>query len=76
MAKDKQKPATITLDDKKYVIDEMKDDAKAIMAHIQDLNRKIQTTRFNLEQLQFGQAAFIQSLKAALENEVKDEKKE
>ena len=36
--------------------------------HIADLDRKIGTTQFNLDQLNVGRAAFMQHLEASLEN--------
>ena len=39
------------------------------MAHIQDLDRKINSTRFNLDQLNVGKQAFFEHLKATLATE-------
>ena len=44
----------------------MTDDQKLMVSHIGDLNRKIETTTFNLQQLQFGRQAFIDALKQGL----------
>jgi hypothetical protein len=35
--------------------------------HIADLDRKIRSTQFNLDQLNVGRAAFMNMLKASLE---------
>tara|TARA_R110000824_G_C15019526_1_gene658219 strand:+ start:22 stop:255 length:234 start_codon:yes stop_codon:yes gene_type:complete len=65
----KEKKPVLQLDDKEYNIEEMKDDQKLMVAHIADLNRKIESTTFNLQQLQFGRQSFINSLKSELNKE-------
>ena len=44
----------------------MEPQQKAICNHIADLDRKINSATFNLEQMQFGREAFIKEIKAAL----------
>lgn len=65
MGKDKQTP--ITIDDVEYVFEDMKPEQQAMVNHIADLDRKIGSTQFNLEQLQVGKQAFIDMLKKSLE---------
>tara|TARA_R100001463_G_C3359159_1_gene202814 strand:+ start:102 stop:320 length:219 start_codon:yes stop_codon:yes gene_type:complete len=72
MAKNKnneQKKPVVVLDDKEYEIENMADDQKVMLAHIQDLQRKIDGATFNLQQLQYGRQAFVNALKEALEKE-------
>jgi restriction endonuclease S subunit len=64
MGKDKQTP--ITIDDVEYVLEDMKPDQQAMVNHIADLDRKIGSTQFNLEQLSVGKQAFIDMLKKSL----------
>jgi hypothetical protein len=64
MGKDKQTP--ITIDDVEYVFEDMKPDQQAMVNHIADLDRKIGSTQFNLEQLSVGKQAFIDMLKKSL----------
>ena len=66
--KDEKKPVVV-LDDKEYEIENMADDQKVMLAHIQDLQRKIDGATFNLQQLQYGRQAFVNALKEALEKE-------
>ena len=66
--KEKNQPV-LQLDDKEYNIEELADDQKVMVAHIADLNRKIESATFNLQQLQFGRQAFINSLKQELNKE-------
>ena len=67
----KENAAMLNLDGKEYEINAMSDDQKTMVNHIADLNRKIETSTFNLQQLQFGRQAFIDALKSALSDENK-----
>tara|TARA_R100000995_G_C3475238_1_gene120559 strand:+ start:48 stop:296 length:249 start_codon:yes stop_codon:yes gene_type:complete len=67
----KENAAMLNLDGKEYEINAMSDDQKTMVNHIADLNRKIETSTFNLQQLQFGRQAFIDSLKSALSDKNK-----
>ena len=71
--KEKEKKPTLVLDDKEYQTEDLGDDQKMMVAHINDLNRKIDGATFNLQQLQYGRQAFVNALKNDLE---KDDKKE
>ena len=62
-----EKKPVVVLDDKEYEIENMADDQKVMLAHIQDLQRKIDGATFNLQQLQYGRQAFVNALKSALE---------
>jgi len=68
MAKqNKEQKPMLMIDDKEYEIDNLADDQKIMVAHINDLNRKIDGATFNLQQLQYGRQAFVTALKVALE---------
>ena len=67
----KENAPVVVLDDKEYQIESMTDDQKLMVSHIGDLNRKIETTTFNLQQLQFGRQAFIDALKNGLQEDNK-----
>ena len=69
----KENAPMLNLDGKEYDISLMSDDQKTMVNHIADLNRKIDTTTFNLQQLQFGRQAFIDGLKVALAKETNEE---
>ena len=68
-----KKPNVITVNDKEYVLDDMTDRQKALLAHIQDLDRKIGNTQFNMDQLMVGREAFANQLAIDLENPATDE---
>ena len=59
----------ITIDDVDYTEDQLTDAAKACIKHINSLDQKIGSAKFNLEQLQVGRDAFVQLLKAELPEE-------
>jgi len=61
-----KKTTPVTIDDVEYVFEDMKPDQQAMVNHIADLDRKIGSTQFNLEQLSVGKQAFIDMLKKSL----------
>ena len=60
---------TVTVDDVIYSIDDMTDEQKAVLNHINDLQNKMNSMQFNLDQLSVGKDAFIAKLREALEPE-------
>ena len=73
MAKTEKEKPVLKIDDKEYDIESMNDNQKTMINHIADLDRKLQSSEFNLVQLRFGRQAFVDALKASI-NE--DENKE
>ena len=61
-----KKTTPITIDDVEYVFEDMKPEQQQMVNHIADLDRKIGSTQFNLDQLQVGKQAFIDMLKKSL----------
>ena len=53
---------TITINDKEYTADQLTDKQKALVNHVADLDRKIGSAQFNLDQLQVGRDAFMKML--------------
>jgi len=68
-----KKPNVITINDKEYTEEQLTDDQKVLINHITDLDRKIGSTQFNLDQLQVGRKAFMSLLEASLEEETATE---
>jgi len=62
-----KKPNLITIDDVEHNLDEMTDEQRLMVNHCIDLDRKIASTQFNLQQLQIGKDAFLNMLKTSLE---------
>jgi len=58
---------TITINDVEYTEDQLTDQQKVFVNHVADLDRKIGSTQFNLDQLQVGKQAFMSLLTASLE---------
>mgnify|MGYP003112409993 CR=1 FL=1 len=75
MAKKEKKPQEqiITLFDKDYKESELSDEQKLMINHVADLDRKIQSSEFNLQQLRFGKQAFVDALQASVESEESDQ---
>ena len=64
-----KKTNVITINDKEYTEDQLADQQKVMINHIADLERKIGSTQFNLDQLQVGKQAFLDMLTKSLEEE-------
>ena len=63
----KKKTNTITFNDEEYTEDQLTDQQKVMINHVADLDRKIGSTQFNLDQLHVGKKAFVDMLTASLE---------
>ena len=68
MSKRKKDKTIITVNDKEHIYEEMTDEQKGLINHINDLDRKIGTSQFNLEQLTFGKNAFVNALSKSLDS--------
>lgn len=64
-----KKTNVITINDKEYTEDQLTDQQKVIINHITDLERKIRSTQFNLDQLSVGRDAFLAALGKTVETE-------
>jgi hypothetical protein len=64
MGKDKKTP--ITINDVEYMFEDMTQEQQVLVNHVADLDRKISSTAFNLDQLSVGKQAFIKMLEEAL----------
>ena len=69
MSKRKKDKTIITVNDEEHIYEDMTDEQKALLNHINDSDRKIGTSQFNLEQLNFGKNAFVNALSQSLESE-------
>ena len=63
---DKQAKA-IMINDKEYTEDQLNDQQKVIINHVQDLDRKIRSAQFSLDQMTVGREAFVKMLTGSLE---------
>ena len=77
MAKNKKTPMTIN--NKEYFIEDLTDEQKVLFNHVADLDRKLSSAKFNLDQLTVGRDSFAsmlaQSVEAPVEAKIVDEDK-
>ena len=71
MGKDEKTP--ITINDKEYFVEDLTQEQQTMLNHINDLDRKLSSTRFNLDQLSIGREAFINMLAKSVETETEKE---
>jgi len=57
---------TVSINGTEYTEDQLTDQQKVMINHIADLDRKIGSTQFNLDQLQVGKQAFMDMLTESL----------
>ena len=74
MAKEKKDKPKLNFDGKEYVIEDMSDESKQILNHINDMQNKLNTNAFIKEQLEVGKEAFVNLLRESLK-ELKEEAK-
>ena len=60
------KKTPITIDDIEYIYEDMPEAQQTLINHIGDLDRKISSSKFNLDQLQVGRDAFMSFLNKEL----------
>ena len=63
--KENEKSPVLTLEDKQYYQEDLNDEQLLMLTHVQDLDRKINSSKFNLQQLQFGKQAFLDAITAS-----------
>ena len=64
---------TMTLNGTEWDIENMSDQQKVLLSHVTDLDRKIKSVSFNLDQLRIGRETFINMLSNALEAPAEEE---
>ena len=67
MGQDKKNP--ITVNDVQYDLENFSDQQKMMVNHIADLDRKLSSARFNVQQLEVGREAFVNMLTQSLEQQ-------
>ena len=68
MGKNEKTP--IVINDKEYLVEDLTQEQQTMVNHISDLDRKLSSTRFNLDQLSVGREAFVNMLARSLETPV------
>ena len=64
-----KKTNTITINGTDYTEDQLNDTQKVMVNHVADLDRKIGSANFNLDQLKMGRMAFMNALTVSLSTE-------
>ena len=62
-----KKTTPIVIDGTEYQFEDMTQEQQVLVNHVADLDRKLASARFNVDQLQVGRDAFFGMLKNALE---------
>ena len=57
----------ITIDGTEYQFEDLSQEQQVLVQHVHDLDRKLASARFNVDQLQVGRDAFFSMLKQALD---------
>ena len=63
---------TMTMNNKEYDIAGLSDQQQVLLSHVTDLDRKIKSVGFNLDQLRIGREAFVNMLSTSLEAPVEE----
>ena len=61
-----KKPNPVTINDKEYDFNDLTQEQQQLFQHCVDLDRKIGSAQFNLDQLVVGKQAFIKMLEDSL----------
>lgn len=56
----------VTINGKEYNLEDMTDQQRVLFNHALDLERKVSSAQFNLDQLQVGRNAFLNMLEQSL----------
>ena len=76
MAKQEKEQPMLNFDGKEYVIEEMSDESKQILNHINDMQNKLNTNAFVKQQLEVGKEAFVNMLRESLKEPEAEEEAE
>lgn len=64
MGKNEKTP--VTIDGVEYQFEDMTQEQQTLLNHVADLDRKLSSAKFNVDQIQVGRDAFFKMLKDAL----------
>jgi hypothetical protein len=67
-----KKATPITIDDKEYTLEDMTNEQQMFVRHISDLERKISSAQFSVDQMRVGRDGFVNLLKQSLEAKPED----
>jgi hypothetical protein len=58
---------SLSIDGVEYFFEDMTQEQQVLISHVSDLDKKLASARFNVEQLQVGRDAFFTMLKQSLD---------
>jgi len=61
-----KKTTPVTIDEVEYQFEDMTPEQQTLLNHVADLDRKLASAKFNVDQIQVGRDAFFRMLKEAL----------
>ena len=64
-----KKANAIMINDKEYSEDQLNDQQRVLIDHVKDLDRKIRSAQFSLDQMTVGREAFVKMLTGSLEQD-------
>lgn len=68
-----KKTTPVVIDGTEYQLEDMTQEQQVLVNHVADLDRKLGSARFNVDQLQVGRDAFFSMLKKSLSKEASNE---
>ena len=71
-----KKTTPVVIDNVEYALEDMTVEQQTLLNHVADLDRKIKSTQFNLDQLNVGRNAFMNALTQALTSTEEEKPKE
>lgn len=67
-----KKTNPVTIDGVEYIFEDMTAEQQTMLNHVIDLERKLNSAKFSVDQLQVGRDAFFTMLKTSLESTPKE----
>jgi hypothetical protein len=71
MGQDKKTP--VVINNVEYVLEDMTEQQRTMLNHVTDLDRKLSSARFNVQQLEVGREAFVNMLTQSLQQQQTEE---
>ena len=71
MGKNEKTP--VTIDGVEYQFEDMTQEQQMLLNHVADLDRKLSSAKFNVDQIQVGRDAFFKMLKDALTPQIESQ---
>lgn len=67
--KKEKESQVVVINDVEYKVDDLTEQQVMLVNHVADLDRKLASSQFNIDQLQGGREFFMKKLELELENE-------